>query len=336
MTISDLSHTTGVTSLTHFGGRLFTGSYDGTCRVFDEQGHHLSTLKGHQSSVWGLGCSELHTSSPQNPATRLFSGGSDGTVHVWDLPDFMCFSSPASRTASPTLSESSSSTPILDSNGHVITTACPSSSLQIHSGKVYSVLVPHMPSKTPLLFTSSSDCTICVTNSQTLDSVCVLNGHTDTINSLAYMPETNHLLSCAADQTIKIWDLTTQQCIRTIIDISTEILDIAIGSNMLFASTYDATIGVISLNDYTPITTLCSHSWEVWQLEFVASNGHAKLFSGSFDHTIKRWDPRTMLCDLTLTGHKGFVHALTSSKTGFGGEGALISGCADRTVKIWK
>ncbi len=96
-------------------------------------------------------------------------------------------------------------------------------------------------------------------------------------------------------------------------------------------------------SDWSPHATLSGHKWEVWQLNFTAG----VLFSGSFDHTIKRWDMRTLSCSATLRGHKGrggrrcrpvravteppppgYVHAMTI------GEAELISGCADRTIKV--
>jgi WD40 repeat protein len=52
-----------------------------------------------------------------------------------------------------------------------------------------------------------------------------------------------------------------------------------------------------------------------------------KLFSGSFDHTVRRWDTRMWQCDLVLRGHKGYVHAMTL------GDGCLVTGCADKTIK---
>lgn len=82
---------------------------------------------------------------------------------------------------------------------------------------------------------------------------------------------------------------------------------------------------MFSLDNYAHVATLSGHNWEVWQLKFC----EGQLFSGSFDHTIKRWDVRMMECTGTLKGHKGFVHALTL------GDRCLISGCADRSIKIW-
>jgi WD40 repeat protein len=64
---------------------------------------------------------------------------------------------------------------------------------------------------------------------------------------------------------------------------------------------------------------------EVWQLEHVDN----VLFSGSHDHTIRRWDLRTFQNNQTLAEHRGYIHSLKLSDRG------LYSGCADRTIKLW-
>ena len=102
----------------------------------------------------------------------------------------------------------------------------------------------------------------------------------------------------------QIWDVTTGTCIHTISCNSSEVLDVAFGDNMLFASTNDAVTHVYNINENhsTAISTLAGHNWEVWQLVYT----DGALFSASFDHTIKRWDVRNrMKCDATLKGHQG-------------------------------
>jgi WD40 repeat protein len=78
------------------------------------------------------------------------------------------------------------------------------------------------------------------------------------------------------------------------------VLDIAASSDMLFLSTYDASIHAYSLNNLERLRTMRGHNWEIWQVHYV----DGVLFSGSHDHTIKRWDPRTFQDTCTLKGHK--------------------------------
>ena len=103
----------------------------------------------------------------------------------------------------------------------------------------------------------------------------------------------------------------------------------ALGMGYLFCASYDSKIYVYDLeSDWALAKTLQGHRWEVWQLVFV----EGALFSGSFDHTIKRWTVtrESIECSATLSGHKGYVHAMVLGKD------CLITGCADKTIKIWK
>ena len=76
------------------------------------------------------------------------------------------------------------------------------------------------------------------------------------------------------------------------------------------------------------ITTLKGHNWEVWKLRLSLDN--KALFSAGFDHAILIWDLRHPVSPISsLLEHRGFIHTLdTSDKYG------LISGCADRTIKV--
>ena len=83
-----------------------------------------------------------------------------------------------------------------------------------------------------------------------------------------------------------------------------EILSLAVGKNFLFCAGYDANIYVHDAREeYALKKTLTGHKWEIWQLVFV----DGALFSGSFDHSIRRWSilDDSMECTATLSGHKG-------------------------------
>ncbi|CAG8538966.1 4665_t:CDS:2 [Paraglomus brasilianum] len=197
---------------------------------------------------------------------RFFSAGSDGVIKVWDWN----FNQP---------------------------NACVKTLTQ-HSGKIYGMVVSGNK-----LFSASSDKTVKVWDPITLENLATFTGHTDGVNNLIAIGD-DKLATAGSDSTVKIWDVTTGTCIHTISCNSSEVLDVAFGDNMLFASTNDAVIHVYNINDNhsTAISTLAGHNWEVWQLEYTIG----ALFSASFDHTIKRWDVRNrMICNATLKGHQG-------------------------------
>ncbi|KAJ3117089.1 E3 ubiquitin-protein ligase traf7, partial [Nowakowskiella sp. JEL0407] len=169
------------------------------------------------------------------------------------------------------------------------------STLKNHSGKVYSLVI-----NGDRLYSASSDRTVKVWDLQSLNCLATLSGHTDGVNSLN-LSSPDRLISAASDRTIKVWDLSTAQCINTINDYDSEVLDVTTGGNMIYASTYDAHVNVYNMNDYSQVASMTGHKWEVWQVEYCQQG---VLFSGSFDHTIKRWDIRNFESTATLKGHK--------------------------------
>jgi F-box/WD-40 domain protein MET30 len=131
-----------------------------------------------------------------------------------------------------------------------------------------------------------------------------LNGHSGGVNSIKIVD--NRLISASTDRSIKVssvnemWDLNTSTCVNSISHQPSEVLDVLVGSNMLFASNYDANITAYNMNDFSRVGSMMGHKWEVWQLQLANNN----LFSGSHDHSIKRWDIRNFQNIETLAGHK--------------------------------
>ncbi|KAJ3351305.1 E3 ubiquitin-protein ligase traf7 [Allomyces javanicus] len=333
-------HTCGVTSVTYHDGTIFSGGHDGSIKIFNaETGTHMKTLTEHRETVWSLAVDDQQQ--------RLFSASKDGTIKVWDLrrarrssvssvhTGTTAMTVDGAETARPWSRESAAAPSATRTSPLLLDT------LVAHQGKIYSLAIANDDdSQRRLLYSGSGDRTVRVWDLQATDAapttsiLCVglFQGHTEGINALR-VAGTN-LLTASNDKTVRVWDRVTGQCVRTL-TLDSEVLDVATcpDAGLIFASTYDATISALDLRSAAgsgetpsaPVAVLAGHNWEVWQLQVYDGT----LFSASFDHTIKRWDPRAMACTATLRGHKGFVHALAT------GRGCLISGCADRTIKIW-
>merc|ERR1712146_571578 len=43
-----------------------------------------------------------------------------------------------------------------------------------------------------------------------------LQGHTDYVNSIIYLPDKDQIVSCSDDNTLKIWSATTGECLQTL------------------------------------------------------------------------------------------------------------------------
>ncbi|KAI9223940.1 WD40-repeat-containing domain protein [Blastocladiella britannica] len=329
-------HNCGITSLAYHEGTIFSGGHDGSIKIFNaETGVLQRTLAEHRETVWSLAV------DPHTP--RLFSASKDATIKVWDLRRQRTGSSVSSRSGATDGQTFSPAAPPAATTGMAA-----AATLTAHEGKIYALALNAGASR---LYSGSGDCTVRVwdisasVGQVTGDAMSTplqsFTGHTQGVNSLALSSSSSTtdamvattMWTASNDKSVKQWDTATATCTRTWA-LPAEVLDVAIdddpstGSGLLFASTYDATIAVFDPRVAAatgPVTTLTGHNWEVWQLKVT----DGVLFSGSFDHTIRRWDPRTFECTATLRGHRGFVHAMAV------GNRSLITGCADRTVKIW-
>src|SRR5918992_3170335 len=78
------------------------------------------------------------------------------------------------------------------------------------------------------------------------------------------------------------------------------------------------------------LRTLEGHQGAVNSVAFDPQGG--MLASGSFDHTVKLWEPRSGKLLRTLEGHKSPVLSVAFDPQG----GTLASGSGDKTVKLWE
>ena len=46
---------------------------------------------------------------------------------------------------------------------------------------------------------------------------CTLRGHSDTVRSVAYSPDSKHIVTGSWDKTVKIWDSATGKLVRVLV-----------------------------------------------------------------------------------------------------------------------
>ena len=71
------------------------------------------------------------------------------------------------------------------------------------------------------------------------------------------------------------------------------------------------------------------HTDPVYGLDFTPDGSLA--VTGSFDKTIRLWDPASRNAVRTLVGHTNLVLSVATSRDGL----RLVSGSQDNTVKLW-
>jgi uncharacterized Zn finger protein (UPF0148 family) len=154
--------------------------------------------------------------------------------------------------------------------------------------------------------------------------------HQKAVRTLAIDPNGNFLVSGSNDKTVKIWEISTGNLIKTAIGHTGSAIALAISpTGELFASgSGDNTIKLWELKTGKLRFTLRGHTGWVNALAF-----HPKgniLVSGGADKTIALWNLDTQELIGTFYGHTSTVRSLSISPQG----NTLISGGNDNMIKI--
>ena len=157
-----------------------------------------------------------------------------------------------------------------------------------------------------------------VTNCNDDSLITTLTGHTDIVCCLII--DDGKLYSGSLDNTIKIWNCSTDTLIKTLTGHTNSVYCLTINDGKLYSGGgyHDNSIMVWNCSNHKLITTLGvpeEHD-EEGEYEGHTSFVHCltindgKLYSGSWDNTIKVWDCSTNKLITTLTEHTSAVERL--------------------------
>ncbi len=158
-----------------------------------------------------------------------------------------------------------------------------------------------------------------------------LEGHRDSVNSVAFSPDGKTLASASTDNTIKLWNLDTGKEITTLSGHSDRVNSVAFSPNgkTLASASTDKMIKLWNLDTGEEITTLSGHRDSVNSVAF-SPNGKT-LASASPDKMIKSWNLDTGEEITTLSGHSNSVNSVVFSPHGK----TLASASDDKMIKLW-
>ncbi|EGZ76068.1 hypothetical protein NEUTE2DRAFT_37003, partial [Neurospora tetrasperma FGSC 2509] len=134
-----------------------------------------------------------------------------------------------------------------------------------------------------------------------------LEGHSDSVHSVAFSPDGQRLASGSLDKTVKIWDPASGSCLQTLKGHSDWVRSVAFSPDgqRVASGSDDKTVKIWDPASGSCLQTLEGHSDSIFSVAF--SPDGQRVASGSDDKTVKIWDPASGSCLQTLEGHSDSI-----------------------------
>ncbi|VVC35464.1 D domain of beta-TrCP,WD40-repeat-containing domain,WD40 repeat, conserved site,WD40/YVTN repeat-like- [Cinara cedri] len=136
------------------------------------------------------------------------------------------------------------------------------------------------------------------------------------------------IVSGLRDNTIKMWNRTTLQCIKVLTGHTGSVLCLQYDDKVIVSGSSDSTVRVWNVNTGEMVNTLIHHCEAVLHLRF--SNN--MMVTCSKDRSIAVWDmvsPSEMTLRRVLVGHRAAVNVVDFD------DKYIVSASGDRTIKVW-
>jgi WD40 repeat protein len=148
--------------------------------------------------------------------------------------------------------------------------------------------------------------------------------------ALAYLPE-GRVISVGGDKSIKFWDVTNAQLLRTIAGHSDAITSVAFSPDgrHLVSGSADTTVRIWNAVRGELERTLEGHTDAVTSVA-VSPDGR-RIASASLDNTVRLWSIGTGKVEGTLEGHSDPVMSVAFSID----SRRIVTGSLDNTVRLW-
>jgi WD40 repeat protein len=186
-----------------------------------------------------------------------------------------------------------------------------------------------------LLASGSTDRTVRLWDMHTRECVAVLEGHTDSVDSVAFSPDSHLLASASRDYTVRLWDVSERKAAFPMYVLqghSDWVFSVSFSPDgrHLASASWDRTVRLWNVPEGAPGPVL-QHSRAARCVAFSPVNESSMLATGCDDGIIRLWDVSNQQLLRELQGHSNYIRSLAFSPDG----SQLVSGSFDCTVRLW-
>jgi len=157
-------------------------------------------------------------------------------------------------------------------------------------------------------------------------------GHPNDVKSVSISPDGRLALSGSKDETLRLWELATGDCVGTFEGHTGEVNSVSISPDgrLALSGSDDKTLRLWELATGHCVCMFEGHTAWVYSVS-ISPDGRWGL-SGSYDRTLRLWELATGQCVRKFEGHTLDVQSVTFSPDGRWG----LSGSQDETLRLWE
>ena len=159
----------------------------------------------------------------------------------------------------------------------------------------------------------------------------VICAHDDVVQSVAFSPAGDRIVSGSADRTLRVWDSESGRQLVTLCGHEDAVQSVTYtpDGERIISVSRDRTVRVWNARSGAKTSVLRGHEDSV---SSVASFpvGH-RIVTGSADSTVRTWDVRCGPVVIVLRGHEAAVQCVAFSTSG----NHIVSGDDDKIVRVW-